>query len=63
MAGERRRPDAACPLRMDQPCNLCHPDAMVGPQDCPTVDMVMHDPELRAMLNDERAAYKASHPA
>ena len=36
---------------------------MLGPQDCPTVAMVMQDPELRAMLNAERAAYRAAHSA
>lgn len=47
MAEQRRTPTAMCPLRLDQTCNLCHPDAYVGPQDCPTVAMVMDDPLLR----------------
>jgi hypothetical protein len=46
----RRRPDAACPLRFGQPCTLCHPDAHLGPQDCPTVAMVRDDPDLQAEL-------------
>lgn len=40
--------DAACPLRPGQPCTLCHPEARLGPQDCPTVAIVMDDPDLRA---------------
>lgn len=43
--------DARCPLRPGQPCTLCHPEAKMGPQDCPTVALVMDDPELRAMLH------------
>jgi hypothetical protein len=39
---------ALCPLRPGDPCTLCHPEAMAGPQDCPTVALVMDDPELRA---------------
>jgi len=42
--------DAACPLRPGQPCTLCHPDARLGPQDCPTVALVMEDDDLRAEL-------------
>ena len=42
--------DAACPLRPGQPCTLCHPDARLGPQDCPTVALVMEDGDLRAEL-------------
>ena len=50
----RRQPTAMCPLRLDQPCNLCHPDAYLGPQDCPTVAMVMDDPLLREQLLDAK---------
>lgn len=39
---------ALCPLRPGQPCTLCHPEAKRGPQDCPTVALVMDDPLLRA---------------
>lgn len=50
--------DAACPLRMGQPCTLCHPEAHRGPQDCPTVAMVMEDDDLRAELGRRRLAYQ-----
>jgi hypothetical protein len=50
-----RRPDALCPLRPGQPCTLCHPEAKLGPQDCPTVAIVMDDPELRAVAARLRA--------
>jgi len=42
-----RAVDAACPLRPGHPCTLCHPEAFVGPRDCPTVALVMDDPDLR----------------
>jgi hypothetical protein len=51
----RRQPMPACPLRLDEPCTLCHPDAMLGPQDCPTVGLVMSDPVLRAELAERRS--------
>jgi hypothetical protein len=38
---------AKCPLQPGQPCNLCHPDAYNGPQDCPLVALVMDDEQLR----------------
>lgn len=58
MAGARRsRADAACPLRPGEPCTLCHPEANLGPQDCPTVAIVMDDPDLRAELARRRAAF------
>jgi len=44
----RRARAALCPLRPGHPCTLCHPEAKLGPQDCPTVALVMDDPELRA---------------
>jgi hypothetical protein len=40
--------DALCPLRPGQPCTLCHPETFLGPSDCPTVAIVMDDPDLRA---------------
>jgi hypothetical protein len=46
---------AQCPLRPGQPCNLCHPEAWLGPQDCPTVAIVMDDDDLRAELQARRA--------
>lgn len=50
-AGPRARAtvDARCPLRPGEPCTLCHPEA-TGPQNCPTVGLVMDDDELRAEL-------------
>lgn len=53
-------PKMLCPLRPGQPCNLCHPDAHSGPQDCPTVALVMADDELRAELARRRAAARAA---
>jgi hypothetical protein len=47
--------DARCPLRPGDPCTLCHPEAH-GPQDCPTVAIVMDDPQLRVELARRRAA-------
>ncbi len=52
--------DAACPLRPGQPCTLCHPEAFLGPQDCPTVAIVMDDPELRAEAARLRRAHLAT---
>ncbi|MGV1004949.1 MAG: DUF6767 domain-containing protein [Candidatus Nanopelagicales bacterium] len=56
---------ALCPLLPGQPCTLCHPDAHLGPQDCPTVAIVMDDPQLRAELAGKREAYRQAraHPA
>ena len=54
-----RRPAAACPLRPGQPCTLCHPDARIGPQDCPTVALVMDDLDLRAEVARLRARLAA----
>ena len=51
---------AKCPLRPGQPCTLCHPDAHLGPQDCPIVALVMDDPFLRAGVNDTRKAHRAA---
>ena len=55
--------DAKCPLRDGQPCTLCHPDAKLGPQDCPTVALVMADESLRSELATWRAAHRADQPA
>ncbi len=55
-AARAGRPAARCPLRPDQPCTLCHPETHLGPQDCPTVALVMDDPSLRAELARRRAA-------
>lgn len=53
-AAIRTRPDAECPLRPGQPCTLCHPEAHLGPQDCPTVAIVMDDEDLRAEVARRR---------
>ena len=58
-AGVTRRVDAACPLRPGQPCTLCHPEAQLGPQDCPAVAIVMDDPDLRAEVARLRAELAA----
>jgi hypothetical protein len=43
------RPDAECRLRPGELCRLCQPGA-TGPDDCPSVYLVMTDDELRAGL-------------
>jgi hypothetical protein len=55
----RVRPAAMCPLRAGQPCTLCHPEAHLGPQDCPTVALVMGDPDLRAGLSQWRSSHRS----
>jgi hypothetical protein len=40
-------------MRPAEPCTLCHPDAKLGPQDCPTVQLVMGDDELRALRRSD----------
>src|SRR3954451_6973392 len=42
-----------CPLRLGDHCSLCVPGA-TGPADCPTVALVMSDPELRERLAELR---------
>lgn len=49
--------EAACPLRPGEPCTLCHPDANTGPQDCPTVAIVLDDDDLRKELGRRRSQY------
>jgi hypothetical protein len=51
---------AMCPLRPGQPCTLCHPEAFLGPQDCPTVAIVMDDPELRAEVVRLRRLHRSA---
>jgi hypothetical protein len=53
----RGRVEAACPLRPGEPCTLCHPDALYGPQDCPTVAIVFDDDDLRAELGRRRSQH------
>ena len=43
------KPEPRCPLRPGETCGLCVPGA-TGPQDCPTVALVMADPCLREEL-------------
>ena len=50
---------AACPLQPGQPCNLCHPDAYNGPQDCPLAAIVLDDDALRELMVEKRNQYKA----
>lgn len=51
---------AECPLRPGHPCTLCHPEAHLGPQDCPTVALVRDDPELAAEAARLRALARAA---
>ena len=53
---------AACPLQPGQPCNLCHPDAYNGPQDCPLVAIVLDDDALREVMCEKRIEHKAAKP-
>ncbi len=55
-SASRTAVDAECPLRVGQPCTLCHPEAHRGPQDCPTVAIVMDDEELREEVMRRRRA-------
>lgn len=55
-----RQVAAECPLRPGHPCTLCHPEAHLGPQDCPTVAIVRDDPELAAEAARLRAAARAA---
>ncbi len=51
-----------CPLRPGDPCSLCVPGSS-GPQDCQTVRLVMQDPELRALLREKQAEWRARQRA
>ncbi|UJP09626.1 hypothetical protein L2X99_14590 [Microbacterium sp. KUDC0406] len=51
----RRFPQPMCPVRAGDPCSLCIPGAS-GPQDCPIVQLVMDDPELRERAHELRRA-------
>ena len=53
---------AACPLQPGQPCNLCHPDAYNGRQDCPLVAIVLDDDALREVMRERRIENKAAKP-
>lgn len=41
--------DPLCPIRIGDPCSLCHPGSS-GPETCGLVYLVMCDPELREDL-------------
>lgn len=43
-----------CPLRPGDPCGLCVPGAD-GPHNCPTVRLVLEDPEMREMWLAKKA--------
>jgi hypothetical protein len=45
-------------VRPGQPCSLVHPEAHLGPQDCPTVAMVLDDDDLMAELARKRSEYR-----
>ncbi len=49
----RTRPEAQCPLRPGDICNLCQLD-VTGPQDCGLVYLVMSDPDLRTEWGERR---------
>lgn len=49
----RSRPEAKCPLRPDEICNLCQLN-VTGPHDCGLVYLVMSDPDLRAEWGERR---------
>jgi uncharacterized protein DUF6767 len=49
----RTRPEAQCPLRPSEKCNLCQLD-VTGPQDCGLVYLVMSDPDLRVEWGERR---------
>ena len=59
VAAPPRSGAAQCPLQPGQPCTLCHAAAKTGPQDCPTVALVMDDADLRAEASRLRARYRA----
>lgn len=48
-----------CPLRPGNPCGLCVPGAD-GPHNCPTVRLVLEDPEMREMWLAKKAEKRAA---
>ena len=54
-APRRTRPEAKCPLRPDEFCNLCQMN-VTGPHDCGLVYLVMSDPDLRNEWGERRHA-------
>ena len=55
---KRTRPEAKCPLRPEEICNLCQLN-VTGPQDCGLVYLVMDDPELRELWRDNREQHRS----
>lgn len=53
------RPVPRCPLAPGEPCTLCKPGA-TGPESCPTVWLVMQDPDLRTRLAELRQSAATS---
>jgi hypothetical protein len=51
-------PTPKCPLQPGATCTLCKP-GVTGPDDCPTVYLVMSDPDLRAELAVLRAEVRS----
>ncbi|MDO4716401.1 MAG: hypothetical protein Q4B08_02440 [Propionibacteriaceae bacterium] len=54
----RRLATPLCPLRPGEPCALCVPGAD-GPHNCPTVRLVLDDPEWRALWLRKKAEARA----
>ena len=55
----RRVATPMCPLRPGDPCGLCVPGAD-GPHNCPTVRLVLEDPEMREMWLAKKAERRAA---
>ena len=55
----RRTATPMCPLRPGDPCGLCVPGAD-GPHNCPTVRLVLEDPEMREMWLAKKAENRAA---
>lgn len=54
--------DVRCPIRVGDPCSLCHPGAS-GPETCGLVYLVMADPDLREELLRRWCCWREAHPA
>lgn len=55
----RRTATPMCPLRPGDPCGLCVPGAD-GPHNCPTVRLVLEDPEMREMWLAKKSEKRAT---
>lgn len=49
--------EAQCPIRIGDPCSLCHPGAS-APENCGLVYLVMTDPDLREELLQRWSRWK-----